>query len=115
MSGLNTERLVLSGGPLGLMQAELDATLPYVRERKQFDRAIGTFGLMQGQIADMYTALQSSRAFAYQVAGDYDAGHKSSIDAASCLLLAYAAAVRRSEEPTSELESLMRLSDTASG
>src|SRR3546814_14839072 len=54
MSGLNTERLVLTGGPLGLMQAALDATLPYVRERKQFDRAIGTFGLMQGKIADMY-------------------------------------------------------------
>src|SRR5690606_35832954 len=86
MSGLNTERLVLSGGPLGLMQAALDATLPYVRERKQFNRAIGTFGLMQGKIADMYTALQSSRAFAYQVARDYDAGHKSRIDAASCLL-----------------------------
>src|SRR3546814_17367582 len=86
VSGLNTERLVLTGGPLGLMQAALDATLPYVRERKQFDRAIGTFGLMQGKIADMYTALQSSRAFAYQVARDYDAGHKSRIDAASCLL-----------------------------
>ena len=55
MAGLNTERLVISGGPLGLMQAALDATLPYVRERKQFDAAIGTFGLMQGKIADMYT------------------------------------------------------------
>jgi len=56
MSGLNTERLVLTGGPLGLMQAALDLALPYVRERKQFDAAIGTFGLMQGKIADMYTA-----------------------------------------------------------
>ncbi|RYE72029.1 MAG: isovaleryl-CoA dehydrogenase, partial [Oxalobacteraceae bacterium] len=55
MAGLNTERLVISGGPLGLMQAALDAALPYVRERKQFDAAIGTFGLMQGKIADMYT------------------------------------------------------------
>jgi isovaleryl-CoA dehydrogenase len=86
MSGLNTERLVLSGGPLGLMQAAMDIALPYVRERKQFDVAIGTFGIMQAKIADMYTALQSSRAFAYQVARDYDAGHKSRIDAASCLL-----------------------------
>src|SRR3546814_3504673 len=103
MSGLNTERLVLSGGPLGLMQAALDATLPYVRERKQFDRAIGTFGLMQGKIADMYTALQSSRAFAYQVARDYDAGQKSRIDAASCLLHASEA---RTEEHTSELQAL---------
>ncbi len=86
MSGLDTERLVLSGGPIGLMQAALDATLPYVRERKQFDVAIGTFGIMQAKIADMYTALQSSRAFAYQVARDFDGGRKSRIDAASCLL-----------------------------
>jgi alkylation response protein AidB-like acyl-CoA dehydrogenase len=77
MSGLNTERLVLSGGPIGLMQAAMDIALPYVRERKQFGQAIGTFGIMQAKIADMYTALQSSRAFAYQVARDYDAGHKS--------------------------------------
>ena len=94
MSGLNTERLVLSGGPLGLMQAAMDIALPYVRERKQFDVAIGTFGIMQAKIADMYTALQSSRAFAYQVASDYDAGHKSRIDAASCLLHASDSAVQ---------------------
>jgi isovaleryl-CoA dehydrogenase len=94
MSGLNTERLVLTGGPLGLMQAALDAALPYVRERRQFDAAIGTFGIMQAKIADMYTALQSSRAFAYQVARDYDAGHRSRIDAASCLLHASEAAVQ---------------------
>ena len=94
MSGLNTERLVLSGGPIGLMQAALDIALPYVRERRQFDAPIGTFGLMQGKIADMYTALQSSRAFAYQVARDYDAGHRSRIDAASCLLNASEAAVQ---------------------
>ncbi|MCA0395715.1 MAG: isovaleryl-CoA dehydrogenase [Proteobacteria bacterium] len=94
MSGLNTERLVLSGGPLGLMQAALDISLPYVRDRRQFGQAIGTFGIMQAKIADMYTALQSSRAFAYQVARDYDAGHKSRIDAASCLLHASEAAVQ---------------------
>ena len=94
MSGLNTERLVLSGGPIGLMQAALDIALPYVRERRQFGQAIGTFGIMQAKIADMYTALQSSRAFAYQVARDYDAGHKSRIDAASCLLHASEAAVQ---------------------
>jgi isovaleryl-CoA dehydrogenase len=86
MSGLNTERLVLSGGPVGLMQAALDLVLPYVRERKQFDRPIGSFGIMQAKLADMYTALQSSRAYAYQVARDYDAGHRSRVDAASCLL-----------------------------
>lgn len=94
MSGLNTERLVLSGGPIGLMQAALDVALPYVRERRQFGSAIGTFGIMQAKIADMYTSLQSSRAFAYQVARDYDAGHKSRIDAASCLLHASDAAVQ---------------------
>ncbi len=94
MSGLNTERLVLTGGPIGLMQAAVDAALPYVRERKQFDEPIGTFGIMQAKIADMYTALQSSRAYAYQVARDYDAGHKSRVDAASCLLHASEAAVQ---------------------
>ena len=94
MAGLNTERLVISGGPLGLMQAALDAALPYVRERKQFDAAIGTFGLMQGKMADMYTALQSSRAYAYQVARDYDAGHVSRAAAAGCLLHASEACVQ---------------------
>jgi isovaleryl-CoA dehydrogenase len=94
MSGLNTERLVLTGGPIGLMQAAMDIALPYVRERRQFDQAIGTFGLMQGKIADMYTALQSSRAFAYQVARDFDAGHASRIDSASCLLHASESAVQ---------------------
>ena len=94
MSGLNTERLVRSGGPLGLMQAALDIALPYVRDRRQFGQAIGTFGIMQAKIADMYTALQSSRAFAYQVARDYDNGYKSRIDAASCLMHASEAAVK---------------------
>ncbi|PBJ83129.1 acyl-CoA dehydrogenase [Lysobacteraceae bacterium NML93-0399] len=94
MRGLNTERLVLSGGPIGLMQAALDIALPYVRERKQFDAAIGTFGIMQAKIADMYTALQSSRAFAYQVARDFDAGNASRVDAASCLLHASEGAVQ---------------------
>ncbi len=94
MSGLNTERLVLSGGPLGLMQAAMDITLPYVRERRQFDAPIGTFELMQAKVADMYTALQSSRAYAYQVARDYDAGHKSRVDAAACLLHASEASVQ---------------------
>jgi isovaleryl-CoA dehydrogenase len=94
MSGLDTERLVLSGGPLGLMQAAMDAALPYVRERKQFNAPIGTFGIMQAKIADMYTALQSSRAYAYMVAMDYDRGVKSRIDPASCLLHASQSAVQ---------------------
>jgi isovaleryl-CoA dehydrogenase len=94
MSGLNTERLVLSGGPIGLMQAAMDVTLPYVRERKQFDQPIGTFGLMQGKLADMYAALQSSRGFAYQVARNFDAGQHSRADAAACLLHASESAVK---------------------
>lgn len=94
MSGLNTERLVLTGGPIGLMQAALDIALPYARERKQFGEAIGTFGIMQAKIADMYTALQSARAFAYMVAMDYDRGGRSRIDPASCLLHASEAAVQ---------------------
>ncbi len=93
MSGLNSERLVLSGGPIGIMQAAMDTVLPYVRERKQFERPIGTFGLMQAKIGDMYTALQSARSFAYRVAADYDEGRRSRIDPAACLLHASRAAV----------------------
>lgn len=93
MSGLNSERLVLSGGPLGIMQACLDEVLPYVRERKQFERPIGSFGLMQAKIGDMYTALQSARGFAYRVAEDFDAGRHSRVDPAACLLHASRSAV----------------------
>ena len=94
MGGLDTERLVLSGGPIGLMQAALDITLPYVRERKQFNAPIGTFGIMQAKIADMYAALQSSRAYAYMVAQDFDRGRKSRVDPASCLMNASQNAVQ---------------------
>ena len=94
MSGLDTERLVLSGGPIGLMQAALDIALPYARERKQFNAPIGTFGVMQAKIADMYTKLQSSRGFAYMVAKEFDGGVKSRIDPAACLLNASQNAVQ---------------------
>jgi isovaleryl-CoA dehydrogenase len=73
MSGLDTERAVLSGGPIGIMQAVLDAVLPYVHERRQFDQAIGEFQLIQAKLADMYTALQAARALAYTVARNLDA------------------------------------------
>jgi isovaleryl-CoA dehydrogenase len=86
LGGLNAERLVLTGGPIGLMQAAIDLVLPYLRERKQFGRPIGELGVMQAKLADMYAALQSSRAFAYRVAEDYDAGRRSRIDPAACLL-----------------------------
>ena len=94
MSGLNTERVVLSGGPLGLMQACLDLVIPYMRERKQFGRAIGSFGIMQAKLADMYAALQSARAYVYRTAADYDAGLRSRIDPAACLLHASTSAVK---------------------
>ncbi len=94
MSGLNSERLVLSGGPIGIMQAAMDQALPYIRERKQFGRALADFGLMQAKIGDMYALMQSSRGFAYQVASDYDHGEKSRIDAAACLLHASTSAVK---------------------
>ena len=93
MSGLNTERLVLSGGPIGLMQAAMDEVLPYVREREQFGRPIGDFGVMQAKRADMYTALQTSRAFAYRTAEDFDNGRASRKDSAACLLHASRSAV----------------------
>ena len=96
MKGLDTERCVLSGGPLGIMQAAMDIVLPYVHERKQFGAAIGTFGLMQGKIADMYVALQSARAFSYQVARSLDQGlgRAARKDAAACILYASECAVR---------------------
>ena len=68
MSGLDYERVVLSGGPLGIMAAALDVALPYVRERKQFGQPIGTFELMQGKLADMYAALNACRSYVYAVA-----------------------------------------------
>ena len=98
MSGLNTERTVLSGGPIGIMQAAMDICLPYLHERKQFGKPIGTFELMQGKIADMYTALQSTRAFAYRVAEQYDKGIDSRKDAAALLLFASENAVKVSLE-----------------
>jgi len=94
MSGLDSERLVLSGGPIGLMQAAMDLVLPYARERRQFGRAIGELGVIQAKMADMYTALQSSRAFAYHVAASFDSGHRSRMDPASCLLHASRNAVQ---------------------
>jgi isovaleryl-CoA dehydrogenase len=94
MSGLDFERTVLAGGPLGIMQACLDAVLPYVRERKQFGRPIGSFQLMQGKIADMFVALNSARAYVYAVARACDAGRGARSDAAGAILLASENAVR---------------------
>ena len=94
MRGLDTERVTLSGGPIGIMQAAMDIVVPYVHERKQFGKPIGTFELMQGKLADMYVKLQSSRAFAYRVAVAIDAGQPSRKDSAACLLYASECAVQ---------------------
>ena len=94
MRGLDYERVTIAGGPLGLMAAALDVVLPYVRERRQFGQPIGTFELMQGKLADMYTDLNSSRAYAYAVAASCDKGRTTRHDAAACLLHASERATR---------------------
>ena len=88
MSGLDYERVVLAGGPLGLMRACLDLVVPYVHDRHQFGEPIGSFQLMQGKLADMYTAASSSSAYVYAVARACDAGRTTRADAAGCILLA---------------------------
>ena len=94
MSGLDYERAVLAGGPLGIMQACLDLVVPYVRERRQFGQAIGSFQLMQAKVADMYVALNSARAYVYAVARACDAGLATRHDAAGAILLASENAVK---------------------
>ena len=86
MSGLDFERTVLSGGPVGIMQACMDIVVPYIHDRKQFGKAIGEFQLMQGKLADMYTALNASRAYLYAVARACDRGLESRKDAAAVIL-----------------------------
>ena len=93
MSGLDYERVVLAAGPLGIMRACLDVVLPYVHERKQFGTPIGEFQLMQGKIADMYTTMNSCRAYVYAVARACDDGRTTRFDAAGCILYAAEKAV----------------------
>ncbi|HEX4261789.1 MAG TPA: isovaleryl-CoA dehydrogenase [Acetobacteraceae bacterium] len=88
MSGLDYERAVLAAGPLGIMQACLDVVLPYVHERRQFGEAIGSFQLMQGKLADMYTTMNATKAYVYAVARACDAGRGSRKDAAGAILYA---------------------------
>ena len=88
MSGLDYERLVLAAGPLGIMRAAFDLVMPYVHDRKQFGKPIGTFQLMQGKLADMYTAMNACRAYVYAVARAADDGQTTRFDAAGCILLA---------------------------
>ncbi len=88
MSGLDYERVVLAGGPLGIMRSCLDVVMPYLHEREQFGQPIGTFQLIQGKVADMYTEMNAARAYVYAVAKACDAGHTTRFDAAGCILYA---------------------------
>ena len=88
MSGLDYERVVLSGGPLGIMAACLDVAVPYVQQRRQFGQAIGDFQLVQGKMADMYTQLNACRAYVYAVASACDRGETTRKDSAGCILYA---------------------------
>ena len=103
MSGLDYERTVLAGIQLGIMQACLDSVLPYVRERKQFGKPIGSFQLIQAKVADMYVALNSARAYVYQVARACDAGKTTRFDAAGAILIASESAFRVAGEAVQAL------------
>lgn len=103
MSGLDYERCVLAGIQLGIMQACLDVVLPYVRERQQFGKAIGAQQLMQAKVADMYVALNSARAYVYQVAKACDAGKTTRFDAAGAILLASESAFKVAGEAVQAL------------
>ena len=103
MSGLDYERTVLAGMQIGIMQACLDVVVPYVQERKQFGKPIGSFQLMQAKIADMYVALNSARAYVYQVAKACDAGKTTRYDAAGAILLASENAVKVANEAVQAL------------
>ncbi len=103
MSGLDYERVVLSGIQLGIMQACLDVVIPFVRTRQQFGQPIGTFQLIQAKVADMYVALQSARAYAYAVAKACDAGRTTRFDAAGAILLASESAFRVAGEAVQAL------------
>ena len=103
MSGLDYERTVLAGIQLGIMQACLDVVLPYLRDRRQFGRPIGSFQLMQAKVADMYVALNSARAYVYAVAGSCDAGRTTRFDAAGAILLASENAFRVAGEAVQAL------------
>src|SRR5687768_13965854 len=103
MSGLDYERTVLAGIQLGIMQACLDTVVPYVRERKQFGKPIGSFQLIQAKVADMYVALNSARAYVYQVARACDSGRTTRFDAAGAILYASENAVRVANEAVQAL------------
>jgi|SRR5688572_25219140 isovaleryl-CoA dehydrogenase len=115
MSGLDYERVVLAAGPLGIMQACLDAVIPYVHQRKQFDRPIGEFQLMQGKLADMYVTLNASRAYVYSVARACDRGEVTRKDAAGAILFAAENATAMSLQAIQCLGGMGYINDSPTG
>jgi isovaleryl-CoA dehydrogenase len=113
MSGLDYERVVLSGIGTGIMAACLDEVMPYMVERKQFGQSIGDFQLMQGKIADMYTAMNTSRAYVYEVAKACDRGQVTRQDAAACVLYASEEAMKVSHQAVQAMGGAGFLSDSA--
>ncbi len=115
MSGLDTERVTLSGGPLGIMAACMDIVVPYVHERKQFGEAIGSFQLMQGKLADMYTTMNACRSYVYMVATACDRGETTRKDAAGCILYAAEKATTMALDAIQALGGNGYINDYASG
>ncbi len=115
MSGLDYERVVLAGIGTGIMAACLDEVMPYVKERKQFGEPIGNFQLMQGKIADMYTALNTARAYTYEVAKACDAGTVTRQDAAACCLYASEVAMTQAHQAVQALGGAGYLNDNPVG
>jgi len=115
MSGLDTERVTLAGGPLGIMAACLDIVVPYVHDRKQFGEPIGTFQLMQGKVADMYTTFNACRSYVYMVAAACDRGETTRKDAAGCILYASEKATAMALEAIQALGGNGYINDYASG
>ncbi|MGQ0750545.1 MAG: isovaleryl-CoA dehydrogenase [Betaproteobacteria bacterium] len=115
MSGLDYERAVLAGGPLGIMQGCLDAVLPYVHERRQFGQPIGEFQLMQAKLADMYTTLSACRAYVYAVARACDAGRNTRKDAAGAILYSAECATRMALEAIQALGGMGYVNDSPAG
>jgi isovaleryl-CoA dehydrogenase len=115
MSGLDYERAVLAAGPIGIMQAAMDAVIPYVHERKQFGQAIGEFQLMQGKLADMYTRMNAARAYVYAVARACDAGKPVRKDAAGAILLAGETATWMADQAIQALGGMGYINETPTG
>ena len=115
MSGLDYERVVLAGGPLGIMRAGLDIVLPYIHERKQFGSPIGEFQLMQGKLADLYTETNAARAYVYAVARACDEGRTTRIDAAGCILYAAERATQHALQAIQTLGGIGYTNDYATG